>query len=59
MVTRTLVYERATKRYHRFIDPERGTVQYVSNEDFEALGRPERIELSVRPAAALELAQAA
>lgn len=52
MVTRELVFERTTKRYARFLDVERGTVVYVAAEDWEAMGRPERIEQTQRPAQA-------
>lgn len=59
MVTRELIYERPTKRYQRFVDPDRGTVQYIANEDFDALGRPERIVMAFEAAAAPALRQAA
>jgi hypothetical protein len=58
-VTRELVYERPTKRMVRFLDAERGTVHYFHNEDYEQLGRPDRIVMSIEPPPAEELAQAA
>ena len=58
-VTRELVFERPTKRMVRFLDLERGSVHYFHNEDYEALGRPERISMTIEAAPAPALAQAA
>lgn len=58
MVTLELTFDRPTKRTVRFFNEDFGTI-YVPNHVYKQLGEPKRLQVTLEPAQALQLAQAA